>query len=298
MRAHPLFAAAPFRRVGGIRRFWKAHRLPPALPLLIVVVFLICAVFAGLLAPHPPNQGELAKRLLPPAGMQGSDFSHLLGTDGQGRDILSRLIYGSRITLLVSLLSIAVTAFIGTLVGLLAGFVGGKVDLVVMRLVDVSMSIPAILIAVLLAGIFGASIQNVVIVVIVLIWPAYARLIRGETLSVKQADFVALARVAGCSRLTIIRRHILPNVLPTVLVLASLHIALVIVMEAGLSFLGFGIPPTYATWGSMIQQGYQSLQTSWWVAVFPCVAVILVVISFNILGDWVRDRLDPKLRQV
>jgi peptide/nickel transport system permease protein len=255
-------------------------------------------VFAGLIAPHPPNQGELAKRLLPPVGMQGSDPSYLLGTDGQGRDILSRLIYGARITLLVSIVSIALTAVLGTFIGLLAGTVGGKVDLVVMRLVDVSMAIPAILIAVLLAGIFGASIQNVIIVVIVLIWPAYARLIRGETLSARQADYVALAKVAGCSRLTIMRRHVLPNVLPTVLVLMSMHVALVIVMEAGLSFLGFGVPPQYATWGSMIQQGYQQLQSAWWVAVFPCIAIVLTVISFNMLGDWVRDRLDPKLRQV
>jgi peptide/nickel transport system permease protein len=281
-----------------VRAFWKDHRFPPALPLLIVVIFLICALFAGFIAPHSASQGELAKRLLPPAGMHGSDSTYLLGTDGQGRDILSRLIYGARITLLVSLASIALTAFLGTLIGLLAGFVGGAVDVVVMRLVDVCMSIPAILIAVLLAAVFGASIQNVIIIVILLIWPAYARLVRGETLSVKQADYVALARVAGCSRLTIIRRHILPNVLPTVLVLMSLHVALVIVMEAGLSFLGFGVPPKYATWGSMIQQGYQSLQSAWWVAVFPCIAIILTVISFNILGDWVRDRLDPKLRQV
>jgi peptide/nickel transport system permease protein len=175
---------------------------------------------------------------------------------------------------------------------------GGKFDMVVMRVVDVSMSIPAILIAVLLAAVFGASVQNVIIIVIILIWAAYARLVRGETLSVKQSDYVALARVAGCSRLTIMRRHILPNVLPTVLVLMSLHVALVIVMEAGLSFLGFGIPAKYATWGSMIQQGYQQLQTSWWVATFPCIAIVLTVISFNILGDWVRDRLDPKWRQV
>jgi peptide/nickel transport system permease protein len=298
MRAHRVTQAPPVRQVLGIRAFWKQHRLPPAVPLLIVVIFLICAVFAGVLAPHPQNQGELAKRLLPPAGMERSDSNYLLGTDGQGRDILSRLIYGARITLLVSLVSIALTAVLGTFVGLLAGFVGGKVDLVVMRLVDVSLSIPAILIAVLLAAVFGASIQNVIIIVIILIWPSYARLVRGETLSAKQADYVALARVAGCSRLTIMRRHILPNVLPTVLVLMSLHVALVIVMEAGLSFLGFGIPPQYATWGSMIQQGYQQLQTSWWVAVLPCIAIVLTVISFNILGDWVRDRLDPKLRQV
>jgi peptide/nickel transport system permease protein len=263
-----------------------------------VVILLICAVFAGFIAPHSATQGELAQRLLPPAGMHGSNSSYLLGTDGQGRDILSRLIYGARITILVSVVSIAITAFLGTLIGLLAGYVGGVVDLVVMRLVDVCLSIPAILLAVLVAAALGASIENVIIIIVVFIWPAYARLVRGETLSVKQADYVALARVAGCSRLTIIRRHILPNVLPTVLVLMSLHVALVIVLEAGLSFLGFGVPAQYATWGSMIQQGYQSLQTSWWVAVFPCAAVVLTVISFNILGDWARDRLDPKLRQV
>jgi peptide/nickel transport system permease protein len=265
---------------------------------LIVPTFLLCAIFAALLAPHSPIQGTLVKRLLPPLGMHGADPNYILGTDGQGRDILSRLIYGARITLMVSVASIALTSVLGTLVGLVAGFVGGKVDLVIMRMVDIALSMPAILVAVLLAAIFGASVTNVIVVVIVMLWPDYARLVRGETLSLKHTDYVALARVAGCSNLTIMRRHILPNLLPTVLVLMSMHVALAIVLEAALSFLGFGVPPANSSWGSMIQQGYGLLQSAWWVAVFPCIAIVLTVTALNTLGDWVRDRLDPKLRQL
>jgi peptide/nickel transport system permease protein len=268
------------------------------LPLLIVAVFAVCAIFAPFLAPHSPIKGELAKRYLPPLGIEGADPSYLLGTDTQGRDILSRVIYGARITLFVSVMGILLTSTLGTLVGLLAGFLGGWVDIVAMRLVDVGLSIPGMLIAVLLASVFGASTTNVILVIIVVLWPDYARLVRGETLALKQQDYVALARVAGCSNLTIMFRHILPNLMATVLVLVSLHAGLVIVLEASLSFLGVGVPPPNSSWGFLISEGRGVLERAWWVSIVPGLAIVLTVISLNMLGDWMRDRLDPKLRQL
>ena len=281
-----------------IRRLWGEGQRAPVLPLLIVVVFAACAIFAPFLAPHSPIEGELAKRYLPPLGIEGADPSYLLGTDTQGRDILSRVIYGARITLFVSVLGILLTSTLGTLVGLLAGFLGGWVDIVAMRLVDVGLSIPGMLIAVLLASVFGASTTNVILVIIVVLWPDYARLVRGETLALKQQDYVALARVAGCSNLTIMFRHILPNLMATVLVLVSLHAGLVIVLEASLSFLGVGVPPPNSSWGFLISEGRGVLESAWWVSIVPGLAIVLTVISLNMLGDWMRDRLDPKLRQL
>jgi len=279
---------------------WKGRQgnLPLILPSLIIVIFIFCAVFAPLLSPHSPVEGSLSKRLLPPIWMEGSDPDFLLGTDRLGRDLLSRIIHGTQTSLLVSILSILLTGSIGTLVGMSAGFFGSWLDWIIMRIVEISLSLPGILIAVLLAAVFGPSFSNVIFVMLLMLWPTYARLVRGETLAVKQQDFVALARVAGCSNLTIIVRHILPNILPSVLVLATLHVGLVIVLEASLSFLGIGIPPPSASWGLMISDGRGVLERAWWVTVVPGLAIVLTVTSLNVLGDWVRDRLDPKLRQI
>jgi len=281
-----------------IRRFWGDRRWPPPFPLLIVVLFLFSAIFGPLLAPHSPTEGTLAKRLLPPVGLDGAEADYILGTDGQGRDILSRLIHGARITLLVSVAGIAVTSVLGTVIGLLAGFLGGWADFIAMRVVDVSLSIPGMLIAVLLAAVFGASATNVTIVIVIVLWPDYARLVRGETLALREQDYVALARVAGCSNMTIMRRHILPNLVPSVLVLASLHVGLAIVLEASLSFLGVGVPPPSSSWGLLINEGRGVLERAWWVSMLPGLVIALTVISLNMLGDWTRDRLDPTLRQL
>ncbi len=276
----------------------RDHRWPPAIPLVIVATLVLCAVLAPLLAPRSPVEGSLGERLIPPVGMEGAKPGHLLGTDRHGRDTLSRLLYGARISLTVSVVGITLTGAMGGFVGLFAGFLGGWVDTLLMRLVDISLSLPGILIAVLLSVVFEPSFTNVIIVVVFLLWPSYARLIRGETLGLKQQDFVALARVAGCSNLTIMFRHIVPNLVPSILVLATLHVGYVIVLEAALSFLGVGIPPPTPSWGVMVADGRGLIEQAWWVSILPGIAILVTVLSLNILGDWVRDRLDPKLRQV
>ena len=285
------------KSVLAIRQTWQARDLPPLLPLLVVGLLVFCAIFAPLLAPHSPIEGSLGKRLIPPLGMEGSSVEHVLGTDRLGRDTLSRLIYGAQISLAVSLVGIVLTGVVGAAVGLLAGFWGGWVDTICMRLVDISLSLPGILMAVLLSVVFKPSFTNVVIVVIFLLWPSYARLVRGETLGLKQQEFVALARVAGCSSLTIMCRHLLPNLAPSILVLATLQVGFVIVLEASLSFIGVGIPPPTPSWGVMVADGRGLIEQAWWISILPGLAILVTVISLNILGDWVRDRLDPKLRQ-
>ena len=221
----------------------RDRRWPPTAPLAIVALLVVCAVLAPLLTPHSPLDGSLGERLAPPIGMEGARPGHPLGTDRHGRDTLSRLLYGARISLAVSVVGITLTGALGSFIGLLAGFLGGWVETLLMRLVDISLSLPGILIAVLLSVVFEPSFTNVIIVVVFLLWPSYARLVRGETLGLKQQEFVALARVAGCSSLTIMFRHIVPNLAPSILVLATLHVGYVIVLEAALSFLGVGIPP-------------------------------------------------------
>jgi peptide/nickel transport system permease protein len=276
----------------------RDRRWPPAVPLAIVVALVLCGIFAPWLAPRSPVEGSLGERLVPPLGMEGSKAAHPLGTDRLGRDTLSRLLYGARISLSVSVVGIALTGALGSLIGLLAGFFGGWTDTLLMRIVDISLSLPGILIAVLLSVVFEPSFTNVIIVVVFLLWPSYARLVRGETLGLKQQEFVALARIAGCSDLTIMFRHIVPNLLPSILVLATLHVGYVIVLEAALSFLGVGIPPPTPSWGVMVADGRGLIEQAWWVSILPGVAILVTVLSLNILGDWVRDRLDPKLRQV
>ena len=285
------------KSVLAIRHTWQARGLPPLLPLLVVGLLVFCAIFAPLLAPHSPIEGSLGKRLIPPLGMEGASVEHVLGTDRLGRDTLSRLIYGAQISLAVSLVGILLTGVVGAAIGLLAGFWGAWVDTICMRLVDISLSLPGILMAVLLSVVFKPSFTNVVIVVIFLLWPSYARLVRGETLSLKQQEFVALARVAGCSSLTIMCRHLLPNLAPSILVLATLQVGFVIVLEASLSFIGVGIPPPTPSWGVMVADGRGLIEQAWWISILPGLAILVTVISLNILGDWVRDRLDPKLRQ-
>ena len=271
------------------RRDW-----PPLLPLAVVLALVVCAIFAPWLAPRSPVEGSLGERLIAPFDRG----DHLLGTDRHGRDTLSRLIHGARISLSVSLVGIVLTGAVGGLIGLLAGYLGGWTDSLLMRLVDISLSLPGILIAVLLSVVFEPSFGNVIVVVVFLLWPSYARLVRGETLGLKHQEFVALARTAGCSGVTIMFRHIVPNLLPSVLVLATLHVGYVIVLEAALSFLGVGIPPPTPSWGVMVADGRGLIERAWWVSILPGIAILVTVLSLNILGDWVRDRLDPKLRQV
>ena len=264
----------------------------------VLAVLVLTAVFAALLAPQSPTEGDITKKLIPPLWMERGDPAHPLGTDRFGRDVLSRIIYGSRISLLVSLIAIGVAGTLGTLLGLISGYRGGYTDAVLMRLTDIGLSLPIILIAVVMVAVSEPSFRNVIVVIALLLWPRFARQIRGETLAVKEQDFVALAVVAGRSSAWIIARHIFPNVVPTLLVIATLQVGYVILLEGTLSFLGVGVPPPNPAWGLMIADGRGFLATAWWISLFPGLAMLLIVLAVNLMGDWLRDTLDPKLRQV
>ena len=295
--------AIPRLRGNGIpvlRKGYAGARRYPVFSLAIMLfVLVIPAIFANWIAPHDPIAGKLSDRLTPPFWVEaegeglyarpGGSMEHILGTDKLGRDILSRLICGARISLTVAAISIILAGTVGTTLGLISGYFGGSIDHLIMRLVDISLTIPAILFALVLA---------VIIVIVSIFWSSYARLVRGETLSLKAQDFVARAKVAGASNTRIITHHLLPNVVNTLIVLATLEVGQVILLEATLSFLGAGIPRPNPAWGLMIANGRELLVTAWWVAFWPGIAILLSVISMNLLGDWLRDKLDPKLRNL
>ena len=285
-------AGEALRAGGPARRF-------PGIPLFILLFLLVLpGLFAPYLAPHNPIRGSLRARLKPPMWVQGGTITHPLGTDKVGRDILSRIIYGARISLAVSIVAILVSGAIGTALGLMAGYFGGRLDALIMRLVDISLGLPVILLALVFVAAVGASFGTVVGVTAVLLWARYARQVRGETLSIRERDFVARARVAGASHFRIMLRYIFPNIVNTLTVLATLQIGAVILLESALSFLGAGIPRPTPTWGSMISDGRDLIVVAWWIAMFPGLAIMLTVLSLNLLGDWLRDHLDPKLRNV
>ena len=263
----------------------------------VLVALVVCAVLAPWLAPQSPTEGDITAKLIPPVWMERGTSEHPLGTDRFGRDVLSRIIHGSRISLLVSLIAIGVAGTVGTALGLIAGYRGGLVDTLLMRLTDIGLSLPTILIAVVMVAVSEPSFRNVVLVIALLLWPRFARQIRGETLAVKEQDFVALAVVAGRSSTWIITRHIFPNVVPTLLVVSTLQVGYVVLLEGTLSFLGVGVPPPNPAWGLMIADGRGFLATAWWISLFPGLAMLLTVLAVNLMGDWLRDHLDPRLRQ-
>ncbi len=229
---------------------------------------------------------------------EGGSMVYPLGTDKQGRDILSRIMHGARVSLLVSSLAILLGGGLGTLLGILAAYRGGKVDAIIMRVVDIKLAFPSILLALVLVAAIGAGFTTVIIVIAVLLWARYARVVRGEALAIKQQDFIARARVSGASNSRIMMRHIFPNLVNTVVVLATLEVGHVIILESTLSFLGAGIPAPTPAWGVMVADGRDLITTAWWIFLFPCLAIVLTVLSMNLLGDWLRDRLDPKLRNI
>ena len=268
------------------------------IPVAVLSLLVLTAIFAPILAPYSPIVPVLKERLLPPFFADGGSSAHILGTDLLGRDIMSRVIHGTRVSLSVSLLVIFITSSIGTILGIIAGYMGGRTDTILMRITDVTLAFPIILIALLLAVILGPSFKTVVLAISIIGWAPYARLIRGEALKVSQADFVAQARIIGSSSMRIMTRHIFPNVVNPLIVMATLMVGLVILLEASLSYLGAGIPPPTPSWGSMVSDGRNLIDTAWWISFFPGLVIGLVVLSGNFLGDWIRDKLDPKLRQL
>ena len=270
----------------------------PYISTVVLVLVVLVAIFAPLIAPHNPEVGRLPNKLIPPMWQEGGTGEFPLGTDTLGRDIFTRILYGARVSLMVAVLATGLAGVLGTIVGLFAGFYRGWVETILMRITDITLALPLMLMAIVLVALLGASLTNVLVVIVILLWPYYARQIRGEALAVSEEDFVDLARVAGVSNLRILWRHILPNVMPTILVLVTLQVALIILLEASLSFLGVGIPPPTPAWGLMVANGREILVRAWWVSIIPGVAIFAVVLAANLFGDWVRDRFDPKLRQI
>ena len=279
-------------RLRQLRRQAKEHRLP-WLPIVTMGVMLVCAVFAPLLAPHNPTEVSLLDSRIPP----GEDWAYPLGTDTLGRDILSRLIFGAQTAAKISLLALAVGTVVGTAVGLVSGYKGGILDAILMRAADVALGFPTILVALIVVVILGAGIESIVLAMVVTIWARFARMIRGDVLAVKEQDFVTLARIAGVSTPVIILRHIFPNTVNTLMVVASILVGQVILLEASLSFLGLGLEPGAAAWGIMVAEGRAVILKLWWLSLFPGLAITILVLALNFFGDWLRDTLDPKLRR-
>ena len=298
----------PGKRYTGLsRRARIVRNLTLIVPATIMVLMVVVALFANLswlglpnvgLAPHDPNSGEMKDRLLPPAFLEGGKSTYLLGTDRLGRDILSRVIYGARVSLSVSLLAIFITGFIGTVLGIVAGYAGGRLDGFIMRVTDMALSFPGLLLAMLLAVSIGPGYWTVVFALSVLGWAGYTRLVRGEAMRIRQSDFVAQARVCGSSPYRIMFKHIFPNVVNSLIIIMTLSVGLMILAESTLSYLGIGITAPTASWGSMVSDGRTELDRAWWIAAFPGICIALVVLSGNFLGDWIRDKMDPRLRQL
>jgi peptide/nickel transport system permease protein len=281
-------------------RRWRLSHLRgiPVVLLLLLALIVVGAAAADLIAAHAPDQASLRMRLKPPFWIRGGSLSYPLGTDSLGRDIFSRILYGARVSLAVGLLAVSGGGAIGITLGMVAGYFGGKIDAVIMRLTDAASAIPIVLVALLFVVTLGASFVNVIIAFATLLWARYARVVRSEVLSLKERDFVTLARIADASHVWILTRHILPNLLNTVVVMLTLQVGVVILTEATLSFLGAGVPPPTPAWGSMVADGRDYIATAWWISFFPGMAILITVLTFNLFGDWLRDRLDPKLRQL
>jgi len=275
----------------------SSFRRWPISSIIILSILVVMGVFAPIIAPYGASDMTLENRHVPPVFFGGT-WDHILGTDPLGRDILSRLIYGARISLFVSGIALISGGLIGTVIGLVSGYAGGTTDEVLMRIVDIKFSLPLILIALALALILGPSLELLLGLLAFLIWGGFARQVRGEVLLLKELDYVAMAKVSGASTFRILYKHIFPGVLNTVVVVATLQVGSVILAEASLSFLGAGVPPPTPTWGAMVSAGRLYLDIAWWDALIPGVAILLTVLAFTLLGDWLRDRVDPRLRQI
>jgi len=300
-----------FSRVA--RRSYRIVADVPSIPLLMLSVLAFVAVFAPLIAPHSkltpvkPTPGQCQAKFgmadcpyvdnAPPFWFSGGTFDTPLGTDFLGRDVLSRLMYGARVSLVVALTGTLFAGAIGTLLGVLAGYMGKWWDQIIMRITDAWLTLPSLVFAILLSSVRGPGVWNVVLILALVFWSRYSRAVRGEVLALRERDFVKLAEINGIGKLTIIFRHLVPNVMNTVMVLFSLQVGIAVIIEASLSFLGVGVPPPEPSWGLMMAQERDSLMDGkWWLAVFPGIGITMLVLSANMLGDWLRVRLDPQLR--
>ncbi|MBW2061703.1 MAG: ABC transporter permease [Deltaproteobacteria bacterium] len=286
------------------KKIFSGLREAPKFPTVVLTIFLFCgvfgnhAIFGTLILPHDPNKTSFMDALTPPFWIEGGSTKYILGADQLGRDLLSRIIAGAGVSLQVGIAVVFFAGLIGSLVAIVAGYMGGRTDTILMRLLDMVLSLPFLVLAVTLAAIVGASKYNLIFIISALAWAWYARVLRSEVLRLKEGDFIRLAIVAGCSKPRIMIRHIFPNIVNSLVVLATLNLGVVIIAEASLSFLGLGVPPPDPAWGSMISEGRNYIGQAWWLCVWPGIAILLTVLSFNLLGDWLRVRLDPKFRQI
>jgi len=292
-------ALSAFERARPTRsRWWLVRTISPLVwvCLAILAVFIVCGVFANLVAPHDPAQNDLRARLQPPAFANGGSTEHLLGTDQLGRDLLSRLIYGARVSLAIGFLGMLFGAAFGALCGLVSGFARGVVDEAFMFLVDAWVALPFLIIALSVVAMLGSSLTVLILLAALAGWASYTRVTRGLALAAREQQYVVAARAAGARPARLLLRHILPNIGAPLIVLATFELTGIILLEASLSFLGFGVQPPTPAWGYMVSEGRQYLHTAWWVGVFPGVAIMLVTVAVSLAGDWLRDVLDPTLR--
>jgi peptide/nickel transport system permease protein len=289
------------RGIGTWQRVESTYRILwrwPVIPVFIIMVLVVAAIFAPLLSPHNPERNSLYDRNDEPVWLAGSSGKFILGADFLGRDISSRILYGARISLMVAAIAITMGTIVGTSLGLIAGYFGGVLDEIIVRIMDVNAAIPFLLLALIVVMVFGASLPVLMGVLALSTWAGPARLVRGQAMQLKTLDYVALAKVSGASTFRILYNHVFPGVMNTMVVAATLSVGSVILTEAILSFLGAGIPPPTPTWGSMVADGRDYLGSAWWVAFFPGMAIFVTVLAFNFFGDWLRDRTDPRLRQL
>ena len=291
--ANPVARSQWRRAVSSLRRSRAA-----VAGLLVLGVVLFLAIAANWISPHNPNEQVLERRLLPPAWSEGGSRRHLLGTDHLGRDILSRVIYGSRISLSVGVLAVIISGVLGVGAGLIAGYYGRGWDAAIMRLVDIQLAFPFILLALAIIGVLGPGLRNVILVLGVAGWMVYARVVRGQVLSVREREFVEAARAVGASDFRILRLHVFPNILAPVIIVGTFAVATCIITEASLTFFGLGVEATIPTWGSMLSDGRAYMATAWWLTTFPGLAMMLTVLALNVIGDWLREFLDPRMRHL